>query len=240
MFELFKQEPTVEIQEESDVIAGAAYTTGVYPMTLKYAYLDESKPNPEKNNPGGAYNINLVFDDSGREFKHTEYISSNKAKDQKTTYTDKGGKEQALPGFTKMDALFRQFTGKGLADQAGDERQINVWDGKANTPQPRKVFSDMMAVPMQLCLIKTLEDKYGKPGETRDGNQIDKFLNEDGLTAPEVAKGETEAKFAKQWAASRTSEYVKDLRKDKSAKGGKPAASTAAKAGSSLFANKSA
>lgn len=237
---MFKQADGVKVEEERDVIAGKVRDTGLYPVILKYAYLDESKPNAATNNPGGAYNINLVFDDNGTEFKVTEYISSGKAKGQKSTYTDKNTKkERPLPGFSKMEAFFKQFTGKGIAAQEGEEKQLKIWNGTEEVLQPRNVFMDVRDVPMILGIVKILEDKHNAPGETREVIELDKFFDAEGFTANERKAG-TPAVFKDEWLKAKPATYVKDKRKNKG-KGPTTGAPTAGGptvntgAGSSLF-----
>lgn len=241
MLDIFKPAPDVKIEEERDFIAGQALASGLYPMTLKYAYLDESKPNEATKNPGGAHNVNFVFDNNGVEFKITEYVTSGKAKGQKTTYTNDKG-TFPLPGFSKIEAFCKMFTGKSLFEQEVEEKILKLWDGKAEVKTPRKVFSDLIKVPMILGIINILEDKHNAPGETRSKNEIDKFFTEDGLTAAEVkAKAALDnpsafkPAFKDEWLKSKDG-YVKDARKNKDAKSGAPSGSAAPAAGSSLFA----
>lgn len=236
MFDILAQtNPAVKIEEETDYIPGSVRNTGFYPCVLKYAYLDESQPNPQKNTLGGARNINLVFDIDGAEWTHKEYISSAKEKNQSITYTNDKG-TFPLPGYAKMEALFKQFTGKGISAQDGEEKTLKIWDGKAETLQKRAVFTEMTKTPMILALVKVLEDKYGSPGETRNVTEIEKFLSPEGLTAPEMAKGMTEGTWGDTWLAGHPADFVKDKRKNKSTTAGAPTASKGAPAaGASLF-----
>lgn len=229
MLDIFAMGSDVAVEEEKDVLGGGgAKESGVYPMTLKYAYLDVSKPNAATGGKGGAHNVNLVFKDGDREVKFQEYVTSGLAKGSKPYY-EKDGKKFPLPGYSKMDNMLKLITGKGLAEQEFAEKTIKVWSNGAEVNEPRKVLTDTLNIKMQLGLLKVMEDKYSTPTESRTYNEVSKFFNEDGQTVQELTKSEP-ATFLDKWAKANLDKVVDKRKKSKDggAVSGAPAGGAAA------------
>lgn len=209
MLDFLNMDADVETVEEKDSLGGSRVKpSGAYPLVLKYAYMDESKPNAATGNPGGAHNVNFVFKDGDNELKFTIYVTSGKAKGQTPFYV-KDNKKFPLPGFSQVDNFCKQFTDNPLNKQPTVEKTLELWNGTGTEKVKRKVLSDLVNVKMIVGLILLKENKHNDKSVIVEKNEIDKFFNEDGLTSQEVAKGETEPKFLEKWKKSRE-DYVKD------------------------------
>ena len=219
------------ITEAADSVGGlGALDSGVYKVTIKVAYLTKSK--------NGALCLNLQTEtDKGRPLNGNIYITSGDAKNNKTTYTDKKGDEQYLPGFSLGNSLSQLVLSKDLSDLDDEPRTINLWnfDAKGEIPTKIDALLELHDKEVIIGVIKQLNDKdYKNPnGEIRESNEMDRFFDIDtNMTSSEVANKETEAKFIHTWIKKWKGEV-----RDRVTKGLKAPTSGAptAPAGKSLF-----
>lgn len=217
------------IQADKDVIGGSKFgvwDSGVYDTVIELAYVDESK--------GGAMNINFVFKtQEGKELRQQIYITSGKEKGQTNFYTDRDGNKKYLPGFTQVNDLCLLAMGEALSDIETETKTISLYnyDQKKDVPTKKEVLTDLIGKEITLGVVKVIEDKYNKPGETRTINDISKvFRTSDKMTANEIRSEEPEASFYKAWAEKNTGIVI-----NKSGKNGTAPAATPDAPKKSLF-----
>ena len=188
---------------ETDVIGGRGpWASGVYPVTIEMAYLDEGK--------SGAVSINFTFVNSdAKKVKMTEYITSGTAKGRRNYY-EKGGKKFYLPGFNKLNNICLLAAGKDFSELEIQKKLIKVYDfnSRKEEPQKKQVVMGLLGKEVKLGILHVIEDKRAKDtegkyvptGETRETNEIAKvFRMEDGKTITEI-RGQGDAAFIEKWS----------------------------------------
>ena len=207
------------IQADKDVLGGSkfgAWESGVYDTVIELAYVDESK--------GGAMNINFVFKTAeGKELRQHIYVTSGKEKGQTNYYTDKDGNKKYLPGFTQANDLCLLSAGEALSDIETETKTISLYSSeqKKEVPTKKEVLVDLIGKEVTLGVVKVIEDKYNKPGETRTINDISKvFRTSDHLTANEIRSEETEATFYAAWKEKNTGIVINKAGKNGAAAAG--------------------
>ena len=207
------------IQADKDVLGGSkfgAWESGVYDTVIELAYVDESK--------GGAMNINFVFKTAeGKELRQHIYVTSGKEKGQTNYYTDKDGNKKYLPGFTQANDLCLLSAGEALSDIETETKTISLYSSeqKKEVPTKKEVLVDLIGKEVTLGVVKVIEDKYNKPGETRTINDISKvFRTSDHLTANEIRSEETEATFYAAWKEKNTGIVINKAGKNAAAAAG--------------------
>lgn len=217
------------IQADKDVIGGSkfgAWESGAYDTVIELAYVDESK--------GGAMNINFVFKtQDGKELRQQIYVTSGKEKGQTNFYTDKDGNKKYLPGFTQANDICLLSSGEALSDIETETKTLSLYsfEQKKEVPTKKEVLVDLIGKEITLGVVKVIEDKYNKPGETRTINDISKvFRTSDRMTANEIRSEETEATFYAAWKEKNTGIVI-----NKAGKNGAAPAATADAPKKSLF-----
>jgi hypothetical protein len=123
--------------------------------------------------------------------------------------------------------------GEALSDIETETKTISLYnyDQKKDVPTKKEVLTDLIGKEITLGVVKVIEDKYNKPGETRTINDISKvFRTADKMTDNEIRSEEKEASFYKAWAEKNTGIVI-----NKSGKGGTTPAATADAPKKSLF-----
>lgn len=178
---LAKLTTSSDIEDEKDSVGGGAtvFDSGIYLFDIELAYVKESD--------GGALGLFLHLKaQDGRESRQTMYMTSGKAKGQKTYY-EKDGVKHYLPGFNMANSLALLTTGKEISQLEPEEKVFNLYDFNAKSEVPTKVMAvtDIMGQQIYAGLIKQTVDKskknestgaYEPTGETREENEIDKFF----------------------------------------------------------------
>jgi hypothetical protein len=234
-----------EITGEKDTLGGARILpTDVYDFTIKLAYVSVAD--------SGARAINLSLEGAnGNILRVTEYVTSGTAKGGKNTYTDKNGKQQYLPGFSKMNALCNIVAGLDLPSMDFEEKVISLYNYEAQKELPTKVTVIMNLVNQKVKAAvihkienksqKNAEGKYTPIAETRELNEVDRFFTEDGFTSSELLAKEESPTFINTWIEKNQGKVVDKTSKDVLPSGvssGAPKASstTSAAPSKSLFA----
>ena len=192
--------------EEKDVLGGGRgpLDSNAYPATITMAYMSESE--------GGATAVNITAktrDD--KEIRAAIYVTSGRAKGQKTTY-ERDGKTYPLPGFLLVNSLCQLATGKEISQLETEEKVIKLYnfDSKAEVPTKVPVIVELLQKEIVIGLLKQTVDKSAKndagvyvaTGETREENEIDKFFRaRDNKTTSEIRAQVEEAVFIDQWKA---------------------------------------
>lgn len=185
--------------------------SGVHNLKIDTAYFGESR--------NGAISVNITFKGTGSTLRQTFYITSGKAKGQKTTYKDRNGAEHFLPGYTTVNDIGLLTVNKGIPDLDTEDKMVNIFDYSLRKEVPTKVpmIMDLLGKNITLGVIKQTVNKNVKNGEgkyvpsvstiegvttfdTRDENEIDKvFRTSDHMTTAEVQTKETVATFMNDW-----------------------------------------
>ena len=191
------------IKDGGDSVGGfSVLESNVYPMTIDVAFLGESS--------GGAASLTLhLKSNEGQELRTTIYLTSNRTKGQKNTYTDKQGNEQYLPGFNLGTSLTELVLNKSIGEMDTEEKIVKLYDflAKENIDTKVEMLTELLGKQVIAGVLSNLEDKnmkddagnYVPTGETRESNEIDKFFNMDGFTTAEVNVKASEPGFIHTW-----------------------------------------
>lgn len=193
------------VETEKDTIGGGVFLldSDIYDMTIDTAWVGKSK--------GGAMSVNLVLKAGDKTLRQTIYITSGDAKGNKTTYTDREGKEHYLPGFSQIDSMCLLAVGKSITELGTTKKVIKVYDPEQRKEVPTEVdmIMDLLGATVKVGVLKQIVDKtaqnaqtgqYDPTGETREVNEIDKFFrSRDNLTTAEIRAGEATATFYDTW-----------------------------------------
>lgn len=233
------------IANETDRIGGGGgvLTSGVYPTTIKLAYITQAK------SEAVALNLHLETQD-GREIRSQLWMTSGKDKGCKNFY-EKDGVKNYLPGFLLAQSLSLLTLGKEISDLEPEEKVVKLYNFEAKAEVPTKVqmVTELLGKEVLTGVIKQVVDKkvkaadgsYVPSGDTREENEIDKFFRaKDRMTTHEIRAGETTASFIDIWAGKHNAEFVHNKAKGAAAAGtaGAPgkAAGVTKKPATSLFA----
>jgi|LWDU01.1.fsa_nt_gi hypothetical protein len=191
------------VAEARDTVGGSfLLETGIHDLKIDTAYFGESA--------GGATSVNITFKGNGNTLRQTFWVTSGKAKGQKTTYKDRNGTEHFLPGYTAVDDIGLLSVGKGITELDTEEKMVNVFDFSLRKEVPTKVLMIMDLLNQDITLgvikqtvdknIKNGEGKYVPSGETRDENEVDKvFRTSDRMTTVELKAQVAVASFIDTW-----------------------------------------
>ena len=200
---LGKLAPVGKVTEATDSVGGSfILESGVHDMKIDTAYFGEST--------GGATSVNITFKGNGNTLRQVIYVTSGRAKGQKSTYTDRNGEEHYLPGYTTANDICLLAVGKGIGEVDTDEKMVNVYDFSLRKEVPTKVLMIMDLLNQDITLgvikqtvdtnIKNGEGKYVPSGDTRDENEVDKvFRTSDRMTVLEVKSKSPIAVFVDAW-----------------------------------------
>lgn len=218
---------SVESTSIERVGGGRIWESGVYPSTVKMAYLDQAASE--------AVSLNIVLENSdGKELKETFYIRSGKEKGGKSYYT-KDGKDFPLPGYSVANSLCIAATGQSIAKciESRELKMVNVYDfeQRKEVAKERPVLMALLNKKITVAVHQILENKtkknpttkkYEPTGETRNINECKFFGNADGKTAEEILNNSESVMFDK-WAEKNTGNVI-----DKSTKNAAGGTSSAA------------
>jgi len=205
MFDLSQDEEVVV--EKDSLGAGAQLDSNVYDFTVDMAYVTEST--------SGAAAMNFVLKtDSGAFHRETIYMTSGKAKGQKTFYIHPTtGKKHNLPGFTQVYNIVAITLNKSLkaAVDEAEQKTIMLYDYKVGKEVPTvidKVLVNMIGKRVKLGLKVVVENKNAKNSdgkyvatpEKREYREISiAFFPDSNLTVKEKIDGEKDPQFYTKW-----------------------------------------
>ena len=177
--------------DEDYVGGGGVFDTDIYEAVIKTAYIGKAQASD-------ARNVTLLFDIGGRELRSQTWVS-NKSGD--VTYVDKKTKEvKNLPGYNQINAVALLVAGKNLGDLDTESLVVKLYDfdAKKELPQSVECFTELHGETIHVAVQRQTVDKtkkneatgeYDPTGETRDQNEIVKFLAGDKMvTISEVAE----------------------------------------------------
>jgi len=226
MFSGIDQSVKVEVEEEK--LGGGSYVkdTGVYNFVVKMAYGGQSE--------SGAYFIDVKLEtEDGQRMNVREYITSGNEKGVRPYYIDKDGKQRALPGYAKMNALDVLLAGNTEQYPSTEPKTIPLWnkDAEKEVPTEVNVVTGWVGKPITALVrcvrsfkqAKNASGQYVETTDTRDSAEIVHFVDAvTGQTRAEKLAGK-DATIKPQFESKYNSDYVLDKTKGK----GKPAAAAA-------------
>lgn len=223
---------TEGLEDTQDRVGGyQPFETDAYDATIKVAYAGQSS--------GGAQSVTVIAECGGREYRETVYITNRKGENFFLNPQDKT-KKVPLPGFTTINDLCLVTTDKPLAEQATEEKVVNVYDADAKKEVPKSVpvLVDLIGKEVTLGIVKQLENKSEKQGheyvpiaDTRETNTIEKvFHGPTKGTVVEARNGQEPGAFFKTWV-ERNKGNTRDRRTIKEGQGGTSGRPAAAASG---------
>ncbi|MFB6349685.1 hypothetical protein ACFBZI_10535 [Moraxella sp. ZJ142] len=219
-----------EVTQDKDTVGGnfSLFESGVYPATIKYAYLSQAK--------SGAGAVNFEFDVEGKTLKETMYVTNKEGKN----YYERNGQRNYLPSFVNADAISLFASGKPLFEQKDETKIINLYNFETKSEVPTEVpmLTALIGKQVKLGILKEkvfkqekTDNGYQDTEETREQNSINKvFSAKDNRTVNEVRAEQSDAVFINTWL-----DKWEGQTNDKTL-GKKPTQSSPAKKTSSLFA----
>jgi len=228
-----------DVIEDKETLGGGGnqrvWDSGVYNAFIEMATIEESS--------GGATAVNVTIKAADKDAKlfpvsDTFWVTSGKAKGQKTFYVDQQGKKKPLPGFTAANRMCQAAADATLDAIAskGEKKMINVWDYTAGkeVPTEKFVLTELVGKPVKVDVQKFKRNKRAKDAsgeyvdiaDTYETNEFRYFAEAaTGLSVGEKADGITEATFMNEWHAKNVGQVIDQTNKDL-----KPAATSAAPA----------
>jgi len=228
LFDSVDQSVQVEVEEETLASGGLVKDTGAYDFIVEMAYGGVSK--------GGAYFIDVKLKtENGQRMNVKEYITSGTEKGVRPYYIDKDGKQKALPGYSKMNALDILLTGNTAQYPATETKTIPLYnyDAEKDVPTQVEVVTGWIGKPITGLVRCAREFKRAQnekkqwvdTTETKEVAEVIHFVDSvTGQTRSEKMTGK-EAAVKPQFDTKYDSNYVLDRTKGK---GKKPAAAAAA------------
>lgn len=214
---LFQNMTTDGLEAAEDRLGGfQVLATNAYTGTIKAAYAG-------KSTSSNAQSVSLIMDFGGKEYRETLWITNGKGENFFRNKDDTN-KKVPLPGFTIIDDLCLVTTEKGLAQQATEDKILNIYDVDAKKEIPKSVpmLVELLGKEVTLGIVKAIENKqkkdangvYQDTDETRETNTTEKvFHHPSHLTVPEARNGTTNATFYGAWV-----EKNRDVTRDKTKK----------------------
>jgi len=202
--DIFNVEADVEVQEERDSVGFKAWESGLYPATLKAAFLGEF--------PSGSKYIEVVTEvrnpETGETLNHSERETVWSANSKGPFYIDKKTKaKKQLIGLSKMNSLGELLTGKALKESTFVEKFHTVYSKEANGQVPTELptLIDWCGKEIYVGMQKIIANKQIKQGtkyvdiaDTREFNEVNKFFDETKRSNLEVKK-DVPAEFFNDW-----------------------------------------
>jgi hypothetical protein len=179
MTNIFSDKKPASTEVEEDFVGGGSYTldTDLYTGVLKLAYLTKSK--------GGANAMNFVINIDGKDHTFTEWMTT---KSGAITYVDKKDNtiSHNLPGYSKVESACLLYAGKYVGKMDAEDQVVKIYDydAKKDLPQSVTCFTELHGEEVCVAIQRQTVDKnkddgsgnYVPTGETRDQNEIVKFL----------------------------------------------------------------
>ncbi len=169
---------------------------------------------------GGAMSLTLLVDIGGREYREVLWVTNKKGENFFLNKQDMS-KKVPLPGFTVADDICLIAGGAPLAEQATEEKVINVYDYEAKKELPKSVEMITAVIGQDIALgvirqtvnkTEKVGDEYVPTAETRDENFIDKVFHPvHKLTVAEARNGKEKGEFWDSWV-ERNKGQIRDKR----------------------------
>lgn len=191
-----------DVKQAEDRV-GASYSvpeSGVYPATIKHAYLSTSK--------NGANAINFEFDlGNGQTHREAMYVTNRNGQN----FYEKNGEKHYLPAFIHADAISLFTTGSPLSEQTSSPKIINLYNNEHKKEIPTEVpmLTAFLGKEVKLGIVKELSYKqeynqttgqYENTTDTRETASVNYvFSPKDERTVNEVKAQKPDAEFITKW-----------------------------------------
>ncbi len=205
MLSKFKLSDAVKIEKAADSLGGGSFIleSNIYPFKVDIAYIDKSS--------FGSTTLEVRYEgvgDNKKSYRESIPLTDN---DGNFEVKDKDGTLRPYYGFTKANALLQVLIGKELHEVETREAVVKLYDfnAKAEVQVPREVLTELKGLPVQLGITKNVNNKKvlvgkeWKPDPTGAIKEVNKthtaFRYVDMMTAAEIERDATEAKFKEKW-----------------------------------------
>ncbi len=227
LFTDLAQDDAVVVEEEK-LGGGGQYVneTGVYDFVIKMAFGGQSS--------GGAYFIDMKLEtEDGKKMSYRNYLTSGTSKGTRPYYVDRNGKQQALPGYSQLNAVDILLTGSTAQYPQTESKKIPLWNKEAGKEvlTEVEVVTGWVGKPIT-ALVRAVQEfkradngsgKWVDTDETKITTEVVHFVDAvTGQTRSEKMAGK-DAALKGQFEAKYDSAYVLDRTKGK----GKPAGKAA-------------
>jgi len=190
--------------EEKDVLGGSyILDSGVYEYDIDMAYMVESAR--------GAIGVNMIFTKGNQQLKQSFWVRSGNDKGNKTTFTNKAGNEQPLPGMAAINSIVFLTLGKNQISELDTEEKVvklYSYEAKEEVNTTVDVVTDLLGQKIVLGIMKNEIDvkqkndatgNFDTTGRTKFENEVTKvFQAGTNCTVAEV-KGREDAQFITKW-----------------------------------------
>lgn len=209
----------VKVEKPKDILGGGGTRpSGVSLFTIKSAYFLKAD--------SGALGFHLkAVDEDGSEYRESLYVTSGDAKGNKSTYTDRNGNEQFLPGFNVVNAICLMTVGTELGEDLElEDATLKHYSKDAGSEVATEVdlVPDMIGEKVYLAIKHTIKNKQvdvaGKWVDTvdkRESNEIAAVFHAETEQTVNEAEAEQEAEFKGKWEAKYTGKPFDSYREPK-------------------------
>lgn len=191
------------LEESQDRLGGFnKFESGAYSGTIKAAYAGKST--------GGAQSVTVILETASGEYREAFWIT-NKKGENFFRNKDDNTKKVPLPGFTIVNDICLVTTNKELAQQATEEKVMNIYDYDAKKEVPTSVpmIVELLGKQVTFGILKELKNKqvknastgeYEDTAESREENVVDKIFHvPSNLTVVEARQGSQTPNFYGSW-----------------------------------------
>lgn len=177
------------------------FNSGVYPYTVKQAYLDTYG--------SGAKFAAITLTINGKDYEERLTLTNARGEG---FYTDRDGNAQQMSGLTRLDELLFAAGIAGLQNANVGQGNIRAWDKDAKAfviKSHATVINGLRGTTGLVALIKKDQNKQVKDQQTQkyvntndheEVNEADKFARADKVTQIEAAKNISPPTFMDTWA----------------------------------------
>jgi len=203
---IFGNLTTEGLEQSRDRLGGfQVLESGPYTGIIKAVYAGKSATSQ-------AQSISVILETDKGEYRETFWIT-NKNNENFFRNKQDNTKKVPLPGFVTIEDLCLVTSNKPLAEQATEDKIMNVYDPESKKEVPKSVpmLVELLGKQVTLGILKETRNRQAKNSttgeyedtpESRDENTTDKvFHYPSNLTVVEARQGTTVATFFNAWVA---------------------------------------
>jgi len=221
---IFGNLTTEGLEQSQDRLGGyQVLESDAYTGVIKAAYAGKSANSK-------AQSISVILDTDKGEYRETFWVTNRNNENFFRNKQDPS-KKVPLPGFVIVEDLCQVTSGKGLSDQATEDKVMNVYDPEAKKEVPKSVpmLVELIGKKVTFGILKELKNRqikdtstgeYVDTAESREENTTDKiFHHPSNMTVVEARQGATVATFFNAWL-EKNKGNTRDRRNIKDGNGG--------------------
>lgn len=205
--------------EETDFTSGRVFESGVYPVTIQYAYT-------RRGDTGATTLVLETTTPQGKTFTMQEGITHGKDYDYATTYKDsRTGKQVPITGYVIGNSVAVLAADKQIGELEQTNKVIEIYDFKERKVMPKEVpmLTELIGKKIVLGILKQVENKrrkgsdgkYADINESVEVNKVQKVFNSDGFTVAELSNGADEPEYIIQWKKQNSGKVVNKFKEVK-------------------------